>query len=104
VNTHAQENTPDPIDLVAFCGGQDLADRVREALDMVDVLALKLQGRGLSLLALMAHGGVGLVSAVESFDGTADCEFSEYAPPIIERTMLRTLAGQTPAAIRPDAA
>jgi DNA-directed RNA polymerase sigma subunit (sigma70/sigma32) len=92
VNTHAKENSPDPIDLVAFCGSQELADRVRKALDMVDGIALKLQGRGLSLLALTAHGGVGLVSAVESFDGTAGREFSEYAPRIIERAMRRALA------------
>ena len=78
MNTHAKENTPDPIGLVAFRSSQELADRVREALDMVDRLSLKLQGRGLSLLSLLAHGGMGLVSVVASFDGTADCEFSEY--------------------------
>jgi DNA-directed RNA polymerase specialized sigma subunit len=103
VNTDTKENTPDPIDLVAFCGSQELADRVREALDMVDGIALKLQGRGLSLLALMAHGGVGLVEAVESHNAATDGEFIDYASPIIERTMLRALTGQTPAAIRPDA-
>ena len=104
MNTDAKENTPNPIDLVAFCGSQELADHVRGALDMVDRIALKLQGRGLSHLALTAHGGVGLVEAVESHSAAADCEFSDYAPPIIERTMRRALAGQTPAATKPDAA
>jgi len=83
------------LDLVAFCGGKkELADRVIQAIAMVDGLAGSHKGQGLSSLALTAHGCVGLANASDAFDSATDGDFVEHAAPFVERSMQRAIDEQ----------
>ena len=91
----AEQNVLPQIDFVAFCGGnRELADRVIQTIAMVDGLADRHKDRGLSPLALTAHGCVGLAKASEAFDSALDGDFVEHAAPFVERSMRRAIDEQ----------
>jgi hypothetical protein len=83
------QNTHLEIDLFALCGNdRSLAGLVGQALPMIDGLAAKHAGQGLSALALSSHGCVGLVEAVEIHDAATDGKFLVHALPMVENAML----------------
>jgi DNA-directed RNA polymerase sigma subunit (sigma70/sigma32) len=90
-----EQNVLPQIDYIAFCGGnRELADRVIQTIAMVDGLADRYKGQGLSPLALTAHGCVGLANASDAFDSATDGDFVEHATPFVERSMQRAIDEQ----------
>jgi RNA polymerase primary sigma factor len=75
----------------------DLAARdhlVRANLRLVVNIARGYTGRGLSLEDLIAEGNLGLMRAVEGFDGDLDIRFSTYASFWIKQSMRRAAVNQ----------
>jgi RNA polymerase primary sigma factor len=73
--------------------GDDARDELVKAhLRLVLAGAKRYTGRGTAFLDLVQMGGVGLMRAVENFDGTKGYRFSTYATWWIRQAITRTMA------------
>jgi len=95
------------IDLLALCGNDEaMAVRVQRVVGLIDDLARKHAGNGLSVPLLAAHGCVGLVTASEAIEGSATDDCLAPLATGIESAMLDALrkarATKTEPAIPPE--
>jgi DNA-directed RNA polymerase specialized sigma subunit len=90
------------IDQLALCGNdEETTILVQRLVGMIDDLARKHAGNGLSVPSLAAHGCVGLVHASETFDAARDGDFIAHAARETEDAMLSALNNRHAAAIQP---
>ncbi|HZX35176.1 MAG TPA: RNA polymerase sigma factor RpoD/SigA [Thermodesulfobacteriota bacterium] len=76
-------------------GDKDARKRMIEAnLRLVVSIAKRCMGRGLQLQDLIAEGNIGLIKAVEHFDGRLGCKFSTYATYWIRQAVERAVLNQ----------
>ena len=97
----------DETSLLSAQDERDLADRiaagdpaardhlVRANLRLVVKIAREFQGRRLPLEDLIAEGNLGLMRAVEGFDGGRDTRFSTYASYWIKQSIRRAVMNQS---------
>ena len=90
------------IDLLALCGNdEETTILVQRLVGMIDDLARKHAGNGLSVPLLAAHGCVGLVTASEAIEGSATDDCLAPLATGIESAMLDALNNRHAAAIQP---
>ena len=67
-------------------------DFVMANLGLVNYTAMKFQGRGLDMEDLVQEGTIGLMTAVNHFDGSKGVKFSTYATIWIQQSIRRAIA------------
>ena len=80
-------------------GSKDEAEEARRRfivanLRLVVSIAKRYLGRGLSLMALIQEGNLGLIRAVDKFDYRQGCKFSTYATWWIRQSITRAIGNQ----------